>query len=221
MARTHPWGARHAAALLVAATFVVACSSAPPSVAPSAAPTPLITPNPHLPTVATAQQVFSGLRKARLNITANTAKLGMDGSDVVTKIYATYLGWPLDVTQFRSASALSDAIDWPAGEEPGRGEPPIALAGGNILITWGPAVSGKMPSKPDSRQSGALEDLVAAVDILLAPLQARTNVPVKVTEPAVSASPLASPSAAAPTKAPSKAPGKASPTKKPKATTKP
>ena len=165
--------------------------------------------------------MFSRLRKARLNITANTAKLGSEGSDVVTKIYATYLGWPLDVTQFRSATALSDAIDWPAGEEPGRGEPPIALAGGNILITWGPAVSGKMPSKPDTRQSGALEDLVAAVDVLLAPLQARTNVPVKVTEPAVSASPQASPSAAAPTKAPSKAPGKATPTKKPKATTKP
>jgi hypothetical protein len=155
--------------------------------------------------------------EARLNITANTAKLGAEDSDVVTKIYATYLGWPLDVTQFRSASALSESLDWPVGEEPGRGEPPIALAGGNILITWGPAVSGKLPSKPDTRQAGALGDLVLAVDVMLAPLQARTNVPVTVTAPVVSASPQASPSEAAPTKAP----GKATPTKKPKATTKP
>lgn len=211
MAKTKPWGARHAAALLVAATFVAACGSAPPSAAPSAAPTPLITPNPHLPTIATAQQVFRGLRKARLSITANTAKLGADGSDVITKIYATYLGWPLDVTQFRSANALTDALAWPAGEGPGRGEPPIALAGGNILITWGPAVSGKMPREPDARQANALDDLVAAVDVLLAPLQTRTNVPVRVTAPVATAS--SPPAASEP------APGKAS--AKPKASGKP
>ena len=88
------------------------------------------------------EQVFAGFDKAGLPITANTATLGPDGGDIVTKIYATYLGWPLDVTEFRSATALSKAVAWADGEEPGNGEPPIALAGVNILITWGPARSG-------------------------------------------------------------------------------
>jgi hypothetical protein len=171
-------GPRSAAALVAAAVLIAACGGAPPSGAPSAAPGPLVTPDPHLPSPATAQQVFGGLGKAGLRITANTASLGAEGSDVVTKIYATYLGWPLDVTQYRSATALTKLIEWPAGEAPGRGEPPVALAGMNILITWGPTVSGAVPQKPDSRQSDGLRQLVTALDLLLSPLKARTNVPV-------------------------------------------
>jgi hypothetical protein len=173
-------GARSAAALVVAALLLAACGGAQPSAAPTAAPTPLITPNPHLPSPATAQQVFTGLGKAGLRITANTATLGVEGSDVVTKIYATYLGWPFDVTQYRSTSALTKVTEWPAGEGPGNGEPPIALAGMNILITWGPAVSGAAPGKPDSRQSDGLRALVSALDPLLSPLRARAIVPVAI-----------------------------------------
>jgi hypothetical protein len=175
---------RHAATLLAAAVLIGACGSTPPSAAPSVAPpTPRITPNPHLPSPATAQQVFSGLGKAGIRITPNTATVGKEGTEVVTKIYATYLGWPLDVTQFSSAKALGAVTKWKAGEEPGRGEPPIALAGANILVTWGPMASGKKPGKLDPRQSDALHDLVAALDILLAPLKARTNVPVTFSAP--------------------------------------
>ena len=198
MATSHTRGARLAtarsvAALLTAAVLVTACGSAPPSAAPTAVPTPRVTPNPHLPSPATAQQVFTGLGKAGLRITANTATIGAAGSEVVTKIYATYLGWPLDVTQFSSAKALTEFTRWEAGEEPGRGEPPVTLAGVNILITWGPFARGRMPHKPDPRQSAALEDLVAALDILLSPLKTRTNVPVTVTAPvAAAASPAAS-----------------------------
>lgn len=180
MARSHTRGARSAAALVVAVALVAACGGAQPSAAPSAAPTPLVTPNPHLPSPATAQQVFSGLGKAGLRITANTASLGAEGSDVVTKIYATYLGWPLDVVQYRSTTALTKVTEWPAGEAPGTGEPPIALAGMNILITWGPMVSGSKPGKPDSRQSDGLRALVSALDPLLSPLRARANVPVAI-----------------------------------------
>lgn len=187
MARSHTRGARSAAALAAAALVFVACGSAPPSTAPTPAPTPRITPNPHLPSPATAQQVFTGLGKAGLRITANTATLGTDGSDVVTKIYATYLGWPLDVTQYSSPKALTQIVTWAAGEDPGRGEPPVALAGLNILVTWGPMVSGAKPGKPDARQSDGLQKLVSALDLLLSPLKTRTNVPVTVSAPVASA----------------------------------
>jgi hypothetical protein len=180
MARSQTRGAR-SAALVVAAVLVAACGGGQPSAAPSAAATPLVTPDPHLPSPATAQQVFTGLGKAGLRITANTATLGAQDSDVVTKIYATYMGWPLDVTQYSSAKALTKITEWPAGEGPGRGEPPVTLAGMNILITWGPAVSGAKPSKPEGRQSDGLRELVAALDPLLSPLRARANVPVAIT----------------------------------------
>jgi hypothetical protein len=193
MARSLSRGARLAVALLVAGVLAGACGSAPPSASPTVAPTPRVTPNPHLPTPATAQQVFSGLGKAGIRVTANTATVGAEGTEVVTKIYATYLGWPLDVTQFSTAKALTEVTKWKIGEEPGRGEPPVALAGANILVTWGPTNSGKMPHKPDARQSEALHELVAALDILLSPLATRTNVPVKVTVPAPVPSPAASP----------------------------
>ena len=197
MAGSHTTGSRSAAALVAAAVLVAACGGAPSSAAPSAVPAPLATPNPHLPSPATAQQVFSGLGKAGLRITANTASLGAEGSDVVTKIYATYLGWPLDVTQYRSSTALTRLTEWPVGEAPGSGEPPISLAGMNILITWGPTTSGTVPQKPDSRQSDGLRELVTALDMLLSPLRARTNVPVAYSGQ-VATAPSAAPSAPAP-----------------------
>ena len=100
-----------------------------------------MTPDPHLPDPATAQQVFNGLGRAGLSITPNTATAGPADGDVVTQIFATYLGWPLDVTEYRSSAALDRAVTWKAGEAPGQGEPPIAIAGVNILVTWGPTAS--------------------------------------------------------------------------------
>jgi hypothetical protein len=195
MAHTRRRVVRTVTVLVAAAAVAAGCSSAAPSASPSVAPTPLVTPNPHLPSPATARQVFAGFDKAGLPITANTATLGPDGGDVVTKIYATYLGWPLDVTEYRSATALSEALGWGDGEEPGTGEPPIALAGVNILITWGPARSGHSPAKLNARQTDALSDLVSVADLLLSPLRTHTSVPVKTTA-APSASPEASPSPA-------------------------
>ena len=197
MAISRSRAARRVTALVVAAALAAACGSSAPSASPSVAPTPLVTPNPHLPSPATAKQVFAGLGKAGLSITANTATLGAEGTDVVTKIYATYLGWPLDVTEYRSAKALTEAVKWPDGEAPGKGEPPIALAGVNILITWGPARSGHKPGKVDGRQAAALTELVSAADVLLSPLKTRTSVPVRTTataeaEPSAAPSPSAS-----------------------------
>ncbi len=168
-----------------------------PSTTP--APTPLVTPNPHLADPATAQDVFNGLGREGLRITPNTANAGSDGGAVVTRINGTYLGWPLDVTQFRTAADLAKAAKWKAGETPGRGEPPVTLAGYNILVSWGPSEIGSKPPTPDRRKAAALEALVKALDRLLSPLRARTVVPVQVAsapeaaEPAPSAAPKATP----------------------------
>ncbi len=185
---------RSVTALIVAAVLAAACGGPQASPAPSAAaPTARATPNPHLPTPATAKQVYAGLGKAGLRITANTATLGAEGTDVVTKVYATYLGWPFEIIEYSSEKALSQVIAWPEGEAPGTGEPPIALAGSNILIVWGPKKSGAEPSELSAPQVDGLGHLVIATDRLLSPLKTRTSVPV-VLEPTTAAVPSAAPS---------------------------
>ncbi len=176
-------------ALVAAATLLAAaCGSSPPSPSPTTAPTPIVTPNPHLGNPATAQEVFNGLGRAGLSITPNTATTGAQDSDVVTKIFATYLGWPLDVVQYRTSGALTKATPWTAGEGPGRGESAVTLVGSNILVSWGPRTPGVKPERPDDRQADGLEKLVGALDLLLWPLRARANVPVAVA-PTVAAAP--------------------------------
>ena len=178
-------GSRRGVALpvtLVFAGFLAAACSTPP-VVPSptpAPPRPLVTPNPHLADPATAQDVFNGLGREGLRITPNTANASSDGGVVITRINGTYLGWPLDVTQYRTAADLAKAAKWKAGEAPGRGEPPVALAGYNILVSWGPSEIGVKPPTPDDRKAAALEALVSALDRLLSPLRTRTVVPVQV-----------------------------------------
>lgn len=175
--------------LALVAVLAAACAAAPPSPTPSPRPTPVVTPNPHLPDPASAQDVFNGLGRQGLKITANTAAVGADGAAVITRINATYLGWPLDVTQFRTSADLVKAAKWKAGEVPGRGEAPVALAGSNILILWGPRTAGAKPPAPDERQQAALDALVVALDRLLSPIRARTVVPVNVAAAAATSAP--------------------------------
>lgn len=185
--------------LALACILAAACSSAVPSASPTVAPTPVVTPNPHLADPATAQDVFNGLGRAGLRITPNTATAGSDGGAIVTRINGTYLGWPLDVTQYRTSADLAKAVKWAVGDSPGRGEPPIALIGNNILVRWGPWITGAKPPKPDSRQVEALDALVRATEALISPLRTRTVVPVAVAalpvavEPRPSASSKATP----------------------------
>lgn len=175
--------------LAIVVVLAAACASVPPSPSPTLAPTPVVTPNPHLADPATAQDVFNGLGRAGLRISPNTAVGGASGTAIVTRINATYLGWPLDVTQFRTSADLAKAATWEKGEAPGRGEPPIALAGYNILVTWGPRGTGSRPPVPDDRQTAALDALVTALDRLLSPLRARTIVPIKVASAPASSAP--------------------------------
>ncbi|HEX6867608.1 MAG TPA: hypothetical protein VF119_02325, partial [Candidatus Limnocylindrales bacterium] len=61
---------------------------------------------------------------------------------------------------------------------PGRGEPAVAIAGLNILVTWGPADSDAAPPKPDAQKLAGLQPLVETLDLLLSPLAAHAVVSV-------------------------------------------
>lgn len=167
--------ARSVALVAIATLAFGACGSAPPSVAPTVAPTPLITPNPHLADPTTASAVYLGLGSEGLRLTANNAVAGEN--DVIERINATYLGWPLNITEYRTAKALQKATKWQVGERPGQGEVPVAIAASNILITWGPQ-TGAEPLPPDDHQTQGLSDLVVALDRLLSPMRAKSVVPI-------------------------------------------
>lgn len=183
-------------AVLVAtiAVAAVACGESAPSAAPSARPTPLVTPDPHLSDPTTLEDVWRGLGSAGLRMTANNATAGGADSDLVKRINATYLGWPLNVSQYRSSIALARATEWTPGEPPGQGEPPVAIVGANILVSWGPQ-TGEEPARPDARQADGLDELIAALDRLLKPLKVRSAVPVAVPGVVLGPTPAASPSA--------------------------
>jgi hypothetical protein len=174
---------------LALAAIVAACGTGAPPPSPTPAPTPVVTPNPHLGDPATAREVFNALGRAGLKMTPNTATAGAEGAPVIEKINATYLGWPLDVTQYRTSKDLAKAVKWEAGKAPGKGEPPVAIVGSNILITWGPSAVGTKPKAPDERQAEALDALVLALDRLLSPLRARTVVPVQIASAPASTAP--------------------------------
>jgi hypothetical protein len=185
--------------LTIFVLLAAACGATPAAPSASVAPAPVVTPNPHLADPATAQEVFTGLGRAGLKISPNTAMVGAAGTGIVTRTNATYLGWPLDVTEYRTSADLAKAADWKKGEPPGRGEPPVALAGYNILVTWGPRESRADPPAPDDLQAEGLDALVAALDHLLSPIRVRANVALQVavatasTEPGPSAAPKATP----------------------------
>ncbi len=173
--------------LVLAAFLAAACAEAPASPSPTRAPTPIPTVDPHLADPASAQAVFNGLGREGLKVTTNTAEVGAAGTAIITRINATYGGWPLQVVEYRTAADLAEAASWKAGQAPGKGEPPVALAGSNILVRWGPWDRDARPPRLDERQTAALEALVAAMDRLLSPLRTRTIVPVEtVSVPAVS-----------------------------------
>lgn len=159
--------------------LAAACSTPAVSPAPTPLPTPVPTVDPHLGDPASAKAVFNGLGREGLKLVTNTAAVGAEGTAVITRISATYGGWPLQLVEYRTAADLNKAADWKAGEAPGKGEPPVALAGANILIRWGPWDRESKPPRPDERQAAALDALVAALDRLLSPLRTRANVPVQ------------------------------------------
>ena len=98
-------GVRSLACFAIVALAASACGSAPPSATPVAIATPLITPDPHLPDPTTADMVFRALGSGGLRITATNAASGTDGAEPVKRINASYLGWPLIVSQYSTSAA--------------------------------------------------------------------------------------------------------------------
>lgn len=165
--------------LALVVILAAACSTPAVSPSPTPVPTPVPSVDPHLNDPASATAVFSGLGREGLKFVTNTAEAGAAGSAVITRVNATYGGWPLQLVEYRTAADLRKAAAWKAGQAPGKGEPPVALAGANILVRWGPWDRDTKPPRPDERQTAALEALVAALDRLLSPLRTRSNVAVQ------------------------------------------
>jgi hypothetical protein len=183
---------RLVAALIVASSVLGACGGGTPSAAPSVArATPLITPDPHLDDPTTADAVFIALAKAGLKLTANNADAGGPDSTLVKRINATYLGWPLLVSQYTTSSALSKDTAWPADAKPGQGDPPVSIVGLNILVEWGPTTGAEPPTLDPTRLDG-LRDMAATLDALLSPLRAHAVVTVPNASRAASTEPTAS-----------------------------
>ncbi len=203
--RRVPLGRARALAAAVAIGMVAcACGGGSPS-APPVDPTPVVTPGPtpvaHLSDPVKVDDLYRALLAAGLRIVPNNASTGGPGHEPVKRINATYVGWPLAISQFSSAASLRAATHWKAGSPPGQGEASIAFIGENILVEWG-ATGGGSPKHPDDRQLAAAEALHAALDQLVSPVVGRTIVTIPgVAEPTVSLAPSAKPSAN-PTKKP-------------------
>lgn len=188
-----------AVSLAGAAMLLTACASpAPPSASPTARPTPVITPDPHLVEPATADDVFRAIRSGDLRLTVNNATAGDAKSALVKRINADIANWPLVISQYRSSTDLRKAAKWDAKKPPVGGNPPYAFVGLNILIEFGP-VTGK-PAAPDQARREQAQKLVALIDPLLWPMEQRSLVPVEVR----SAAPASAATSGSP--APSKAP---------------
>ncbi len=82
-------------------TFVGCSASAAPAPSATVAPTPVVTPDPHLQEPVTADQVYIALRVAKLPVNSNNANLGRGNPDIVKQINAELDGWPLRITQYR------------------------------------------------------------------------------------------------------------------------
>jgi len=202
------------ASLIVVGLFVAACgsaNSAPTATPVTPMPTPLVTPNPHLAAPASADVVFNVLARAGLPISGNNASAG---TDPVKSISATYDGWPMRLSEYRSVESLAKARPWNAGDGPGKGETPVAMKGLNILIEWGPSTAAR-PPRLGVAQVKAMNELIKVIDPYIGPLIVRTttDLAVPVATPGPSPSPFASARTSA---APTAEPG-ASPSRKPKA----
>ena len=161
-----PW------ALLVVAILVAACGTPAATPSPVITPRPTPTPDPHLTDPASVDVVLVALNAAGIKFSTNNASLGADG-EPVKRVNATYMGWPLTIAQFSSASALRERGFDPT-RDIRRGDAQYTLAGLNILVEFGPGVEGPTDPAPDVKFRDGAVALIGALDPLLGPLQHRT-----------------------------------------------
>jgi len=167
-----------------------------PSAAATARPTPVITADPHLTDPADLDTIFAELTKAGLVITPINAGAA---DEPRRRVNATYLDWPLIISEFSSGRALRATTRWTPGAVPTRGDAPYTIIGLNLMFEYGPKVTNAAtPEVPEARYRDAALQLSLALDPLLGPLEQRSVVAL----PLPTASPAVAPTVA-PTPAPS------------------
>ena len=197
--------------VLLASFVVVACGGqAAPSEAPSAVPTPVVTPDPHLSDPVTANQIYLVLAAAKLGMTCPTASLGEGQDGVVKQINCNVAGWPLRIVQYQSTAVLDKNLIWGDSTPIGK-EPPYWWAALNVAVSYGP-ISDRAPSEPDSTRAQMAAQIVGILDPLLWPLRQHSVelIPARTPEPVATPTPTPVPSKAPASKPPAK------PTKTPK-----
>jgi hypothetical protein len=206
------WAAGLAALTVAVAAVATGCGGANGTAPPSSLATPSPTPDPHLTGNVTADQMYGILITSKLGLTANNANLGHGNPNIVKQINGVIGGWPVRITEYRSAAVMQKALGWKDGVAPGSDEAPYAWAAMNVLIQFGP-ISAKAPATPDGARQATAASIVALLDPLMWPIQQHSVVAIPARTPEPTAAPSAS---AAPTKGPSKAPAKTpKPTPKP------
>jgi hypothetical protein len=199
--RRLPFGAAGLAMSALVAVLVACGGSAAPSASASPAPTPVITPDPHLSEPVTADKIFIVLGIAKLGITANNADAETGDPGIIKLINADIGNWPLRITQFSSSEVLRKRLAWKAGGSPRGDEAPYNIVGLNILIQYGP-ISAASPATPDAARQATAAQIVSVLDPLLWPLSQRSVVQVPSRTPAPTAAPSVSVAPSAPAKSP-------------------
>ena len=202
------WGAGLIALSVGLGVVAAGCDNATNSPSASTVATPSPTPDPHLKGNVTADDLYRILVTGNLGLTANNANLGHGDPNIVKQINGAIGGWPVRITEFRSAAAMQKVLAWKAGTQPGSDEAPYAWAAMNVLIQFGP-ISAKPPSPPDAARQETATEIVDLLDPLLWPIAQHSVVAIASRTPEPTAAP---PASAAPSKAPAKTP---KPTPKP------
>ena len=176
------------------ALAAAACESSAASPTPTVRVTPVVTEDPHLTEPASVDEVFLALQKRGLDITPNTASSG-PGGEPAKVISATYAGWPLLLSEYSSSAALRTRGGFDPARPIRQGDAPIALAGLNILVEFGPKTANTaVPAAPDEVREEAALRLVDVLDPLVGPLAQISVEPL--TLPGGASGPPPSPSAA-------------------------
>lgn len=188
-------------ALLAAGVIVAACGgSNGPSGPPSAEPTPVVTPDPHLHEPVTADEIYRAFQAAKLEISPNNANLGGGNPRIVKQINAEVGNWPLRITQYTTSADLQKSLGWKPNENAVRNDAPYGFAGLNISVEFGPIDTAGTPGVPNAERQQLATSIVAVLDPLLWPLvqhsvaalPARTLPPPPTVAPSTKPSPKAS-----------------------------